>query len=479
MSALLVACQASPKLQAPRGRANEPAEAAKSPGPAAPLASPATLPTLASSPLPGSPKPDAAASLSLPLRLGLSFPASLVGAAAQSRLAGEGGVVAAEGARLSVGLGGLLVSNNGGSLLGNHGGGLLGAGAGLVAQASAGAGPAARRTLQEATIEDIKADRRVDLWLNLLFIDLPDQLLQAYAKAGPKLDAWVPFTITPVLLPPPLDSILLKAYLNQALANAQNLPYTARLARQGDGLTLWVMRLPREGAAPSEGFVTLQMSISGQGRMLTRFATPDEVAQVFGQAGAAGRLEHPPEGGLLFETGNRYRPWEEISPASQALLTPLRPVAEHRRVVVRLQPSGQAEMRLAEAQRNAVDAKGQPNPRAVRYMFTFGFVLPGQNEPGLAYWERGASSFVDDPFVLGWRIVGKPVEGPADQVVGNFISPAGVRLTQPTEALQGLLPAWRPSDDQLMPPLPGLEERLDRSPYFAPEPPPAELLLAP
>lgn len=475
----LGACQGPEGKLAPR----PPQASAK-----APAAAPSQAPLLASSaPLlvraeasasasASAASPSPALALSLPLRLGLALPASVVGAA-KGHLEGVGGSVAREGTRLGLGVGGLIVSNNSGSILSNHGASLVSdqGGAALGGQAASRRLLAQRGLLQAVAFPN---DPRFDLWEQLLFIDLADQILNAYAKAGPQLDRWVPFQLQATLLPTPVGQPLFEAAMQAGLQATGPLPYSGRLVREGDSLRLWFMRLPQPGAKPSEGQVALDLRAPSQGPLVARFATPQEFRVLYGLEGGAARLEHQQGGGLRLRSADRSVPWAQMSEQTRLLVSARHPVARHRVVLMREAPGGHTELRMAEAQRTELKPDLSPGPWGVRFLRAFGFAGPSQLDQGLAYWLRSGEGVPSDAIPLDWLPTPK-VPLAEGQVPAVFRDPEGSTVATPSAALQGLQPLWAQGDESLIPRMPTAEERLYQDPELAPEPPPAALLALP
>lgn len=482
----LSACQAgqqgapTPTRPAP----NRPVGAAVAASPSPPgrevAEAPSVGPAVRASALPSGPEATASGP-SLPLRLGLALPGSLVGQA-QARLAGEGGLVAREGTRLVAGVGGLIISNNSGTLMGNNGGSILSNNSGALISDQGSTYRLAPRALAqaEAPLVQFPDDRRFVLWEQLVFIDLADQLLQAYAEAGPSLDAWVPFELRPVLLPPPQGSPIFNAFIQNAFAQVAPLPYLGKLVREGEGLRLWLVRLPKAGAKASEGEVALDLQAPAQGSAVTRFACPLEFREMYGLVGGAMRVELLSEGGLRFRSGDRSRPWAEMSAQTRVLVSARQPYARHRQGLIRLQPSGAAELRVAEAQRTVLAPPGQEGPWGVRFIRAFGFAGPGQSDAGIAFWQRSGEGPPSDDIPLQWTLGGQAVEGPIERVQAEYLDAVGSAPASPApSALQSLLPAWKPEDEGLIPRMPTLADRLDLDPELAPQKPPAAILQGP
>lgn len=425
---------------------------------------------------PGSPKPspsEAASSPSLPLRLGLALPASLVGAG-QKHLAGEGQVVAPEGTRLTLGVGGLIVSNHSGSILSNHSASLIGHNGGSLLSDQGGTYRLAQSALPLVKPPD---DPRFDLWEQLLFIDLSDQLLQAYAQAGPQLKRWVPFVLRPKLLPPPSGSPEFQAFLNLAFEQVQELAYTGILIQEGQGLRLWLVRLPSAGAKPSSGEVCLDLQAPAEGPVVARFRAPAESRSTYGLVGASLRIEHLVEGGLRFRSGDRSLPHEQMSAQTKLLVSANQPFARHRQGLIHLLPSGAAEVRFAEAQRTVLGPGGRPGPWGVRFIRAFGYAGPGQPDVGTALWSRSGEGPPSDGIALDWNTrKGSPIAG---GVKAAFLDPEGQSPASPPAALTALLPAWSPSDEGLIPRMPSGEDRMDLDPALLPEDPPEAVWAAP
>lgn len=466
------ACEANPGRKVlpappPAARQASPAPGALGPSPVAiaKVENPASAP---GSPSPSA-QPDPPATLSLPLRLGLALPASLVGAAASLRSVGGGDRLAAVGSVLQVGRGGLLVSNHGAGIVGHNG-------AAIVSNHGGGAvAPAARQLLAGEDLSDFVNDPRLPVWASLLPVDSLDQILAAYAKAQPQANVWVPFSVQADLMPPPNASPVLDAYLQQVLGENNTWHLTGHLRTEGDRLTFWVLRLPREGASPREGtlFFDLQASAGG---WRARLQPASELLAFMGAAASAMAVEGRPEG-VFIDSGTVMLPWAAQSPLAKAQALVEARVAERRQTLIQGQPGGAADLLIASIELGGRTEK-QPNPKAKLFAGIFGFALGAPVDPGLAYSRR----FQD-------LVVGQADPGPffaeafdparAASVPFRWVDPLGARVQAPSEALLRLVPGGSVAWTRLAPPMPQAGEALDRLPELAPAPPPDAILNQP
>lgn len=466
----LTACTAT---GGPTAKGSARPKASLGPSVVAPKASPTTT-TSPSGPSPAPQASPATAGPSLPIRLGLALPASLVGAA-KGRLAGEDGRVALEGDRLVALASGQIISNNSGAILSNHGASLISdQGGGLVGNH----GASRRLMLNLGVTEDnlFPADRRFELWERLLIIDLADQLLKAYRLAGPKLGAWVPFTLSPELLEPPSGAELFRNFVAGQIDAAQGLPYTGLLQREGAGLHLWILRLPRAGATPAEGSPSVDLEASGAQAAIARLSSPPELRGVYAIERGAMRLEHLAGGGLRFEAGDRFLPDAQWTAKQKAIMGHQQPLARRRLGEFTLRPDGHVDVILSESVSYVLTPEGQAGPWAEVGVAGFGYVPPPQRDPGLATWVRFGAGLLGQPLPLQWVLGDQPASGPSAQVLAEYLSPAGEPLPQAPAELQSILPSWDPKLEAKIPAVPGVDEAPPDDPRLWPERPPAASL---
>lgn len=478
LAAALVSCQGTPgKVGGSRPKAGDKgALTTPSTSPALPSESPrAAAPS--NGPSPSSPvvQGDDSATLSLPMRLGFALPASVVGAEARDRLAGVGALVAPEGARLEVGPGGLLVSNHGGGIVSNNGGAIISNNSG---GALAGAA-ASRRLLQltEGSVQELFSDVRMPVWLSLLQIDAPDQVLEAYLKAGPRLNAWVAFEVKPQLLPPPKPSSLLKEFLASVIGPEGAWYFSGLLVREGTQLNLWVLRLPQKDAAPESGSVFFQLSNTPEGLFVARINTPAEVRAIFGQQAGSTRMSILPDGTFLLDSGTVMLPWDQQPPVGRAQSGQDQRLSERRKTLYRVKPSGVSELVVALAERSGL-YRGKEGQGAYFFVRKFGFGGKGQTELGFATYITTTYGPVAeaDPMPFFTKALMPGVTPPASF---RYYDPLGDFIATPSAEMLQLQPQGAVGDDRVVPALPGDGERLDLLPELAPDPPPAAFLTTP
>lgn len=292
---LVAACQGPP--------AGGPvASSSARPNPSGPRPSPsqgAAGEALAPSSAPSASAPGAHAALRLPARLGQAFPASLVGKAAQARLAKADGQVAPLGSVMRVQADGRIISNNGstlvssgGGLVANNGSALIsdhGAGQRLLAQAprallQAG-GDATASGSEPLFIANEGLTARHHLWLTNAILDLNDQLLQAYLKAEPRLGQWRRFTASSLsFMPPPFDEPAVPLLLEALAKSEANRAYAGLLTSEAGGARLRIVLLPEAGAPLREGSLLMDhQSEGGDGSVMQGRALPS-LEDIFGLA---------------------------------------------------------------------------------------------------------------------------------------------------------------------------------------------------
>lgn len=451
-----------------------------------PASAPASPARPASSPSPQAEPTATPASVLLPLRLGVALPASLVGLEAKGRLVGAlgaGALVAPEGAALvaladgrilsnhAAGLisdhGGGLISNHGGGLVSNHGGGLISdQGGGLISNHGAGyrlaqldavastAEVLPSGELAATPTQGLAKSGANYLWLVLAMIDQEDQLLQAYAQAGPRLGQWRRFQaksseILPLTNASPLAAMALQGLNGQLQAQH----YAGVMTQESDGPHLRVVWLPQADAPLSQGLAVADLGASGGGQVLkARFVPPLEEA--FGLQASASHFEFSqgPVGRVVEAwVGEQYLPGQAMGPVALYLSSDSGQIRRR----VHLEATG-PEKALAWAGRGIL-RNGVPLGQQ-RDFYAFGFATPGQPDLGVAYHRRVSAGLLGNlgPFEwVGPQSVITPGDGP---VPPHFVGVDGEFTASPSEALRALVPPRPPEGDAWVPEAPGVAD---------------------
>jgi hypothetical protein len=453
-------------------------------GPASPEAKASPL---GASPRPGpqpsgpvvSPKGEAAQAPSLPARMGLAWPASMVGSEALSRQGAK--AFAPFGHVMAIEAGGRIASLPEASLLANHGAGLISNhGGGLISNHGGGVGPApaaARRLLEELPF---RIDARHHLWLVNAIVDLKDQLQQAYLQAGPKVGEWRRFQAPELsFLPPPTSHPLIPVAL-AALAKVEaQRHYAGLLTLEAGRPRLRVLVLPEEGASLAQGLPLLDHQSMGPGHSVLRARSMAGLREAFALEQANLRVERRlTEEGLRFrlDLGTRHAPEEQRTALGKLASGPGDGLTDRFRITIDPSASASALVRLEVAQRF-----GQPSgaQRYLRALHLMAFALPPLPDPGLVVLSRKAEGPVGSPAAFVWhRNLGGelPLSAPPPY---QHLLPEGEASGPPSAALVALQPVPGPLAEGDLPPLPEEGYRPEEEASLTPEPLASELWALP
>lgn len=503
----LGACTApSTKAPARPTGANRPvvalsAKPSTSPGPGASLA-----PLLASADPLASPTPLVGTKLKLPGRLGFALPTALVGAQAQRRLTGEDGLVAPVGTELLALADGRIVSNNSGSIVSNNsgsiisnnsgglisdqGGGLISDQGGGLQASNPGAFRVAGRGLMQAADEVARdgtatapvknpiTDPRMRLWLMLALVDLNDQLLNGFVKAGPRLGEWRRFPAGQGdILPMPLDLPLLTDSLVGFNQKLKGWHFAGHLSLNGPEARLRILFLPSAKAPLPEGLPILDLQSSGAEAVAQCRFLP-ELEQSFGFSNTAGgiRISQGPFGreleSVVAETGAT-----NPSPISlAALLNPDR-IENTRRLIRLKQLAPRRSMALLAS--SALHIQNNGRFRQKHNLLAMGYDPEQREGGGLALLRRESGGPLGPQEPLLWDLPFGKISTGALPIFPFYLLPEGIYSQVAPPELQALVPPFSPSDDALTPPVPSVGEDPSLDPALRPAALSPELLAAP
>jgi hypothetical protein len=240
------------------------------------------------------------------------MPASLVGAAAQARLLGGGGLVANFDAQLVALADGRIVSNHSGSILSNHG-------SNLISDQGGGAVAPRQWRLLLGEAKGISAEGQIEMWGMLSALDLIDQAIQGALLAKPVVGQWSRFRCPQMaLLPLPPGAEALGAIVGPLTAKLQAMELAA-LATQGpEGLRLRLAITGAEGSPLAESRPFLDLRSEPQGGALAFARFPPVLEELFGMAQARLRLSWGPDRWSL-DTGEDFLPLAQRGFVAQQL----------------------------------------------------------------------------------------------------------------------------------------------------------------
>jgi hypothetical protein len=436
--------------------------------------------------------PALAQALKLPLRVGLAFPASLVGAAGAARFSGQDGQVAPPGSEFYALADGSIISNNSGGLISDQGGGIVSNHSGsLISDQGGGLGPKPtggyrlaakvdRDIAATATVPTAIGDPRMRLWLILSMYDYVDQIMAAFLKAKPKLGRWKRFSTSDfdyLPLPraiPGLESSSLSREVVRALR------FAGHLSTGPEGTRLRLVHLPQAQSGIAEGLPVMDWQASGGVAVMhTRYV--EALAATFGLRNSASRLERrqgphgPSIDNVLAETG-ASDPGTSILGLFKA--SKIDVTRRHLRLE-QVSPQ-QAYVLMATSERTYLpDAPSQ----LARRTLTIGYDPRAGTNQGLAILAREANFKKDPSGGLFWDLPypGWALQPGALPLWPYFLLPTLNEYSQQAPAeLQALVPPYRvPEDDALIPPDPAEGEDVASDAALSVPPLPEAVLLAP
>lgn len=377
----------------------------------------------------------------------------MVGAQASERLkVAVGALIANEGATLVSSADGRIISNNSGSqraegsstLISDQGGAARGAG--LVSNHGAG-----RRLTQLEAEQAAISDPRMALWFYLCMVDLVDQHLLAWQKAGPHLGRWLRFQTPELkLLPTPTGSEALAPFLDQVEQAFRAQHLAALVTSDAEALRLRMVVVD-PNQAPSAGTKFLDLASPTAGDPVLFLDLPPPLAQALGVAKAREKMTLT-QGGLTIDSGEDYLPWKDRNPLAQLLGGQGQVMWQIRRqVTIHKKNPTRATM---EENMAALYGLAERPDQGLQSLRAFGF--HPSLELGLATFNRSrggpVASLAQLPFSWSYQSELDPL--PELPVLGAYLHPDGRWNPQPSEELKALMPSFSPQAVKQLFPVP-------------------------